>query len=45
VILMYMDSMMLVNTLLSHATDDHWEELTSELERHNIRKAVTVSLA
>lgn len=37
-----MNSMMLINTLLSHATDEHWEELTSELERLNIRKAVTV---
>ena len=35
-------SMMLINSLLSHATDSHWSELTSELERLNVRKAVTV---
>lgn len=34
--------MMLINTLLSYATDEHWDDLTSELERLNIRKAVTV---
>lgn len=34
---------MFINSLLSHATDTHWEEFTSELERLNIRKAVIVS--
>lgn len=35
-------SMMLINSLLSHATDASWKDLTSELERLNIRKAVVV---
>jgi engulfment and cell motility protein 1 len=35
-------SMMLINTLLSHATEAHWEDLSSELERLNVRKAVIV---
>lgn len=34
--------MLLINSLLSHATDSHWEEFTSELERFNVRKAVVV---
>lgn len=34
---------MFINSLLSHATDTHWEEFTSELERPNIRKSVIVS--
>lgn len=34
--------MMLINSLLSHATDARWEDLTSELERLNVRKAVVV---
>ncbi|KAL5492185.1 hypothetical protein ACEPAI_3632 [Sanghuangporus weigelae] len=38
--LMVLNSMMLINSLLSHATDTHWEEFTSELERLNVRKAV-----
>ncbi|KAH8116469.1 ELMO/CED-12 family-domain-containing protein [Phellopilus nigrolimitatus] len=38
--LMVLNSMMLINSLLSHATDAHWEEFTSELERLNVRKAV-----
>ena len=33
---------MLINTLLSHATETYWEELTSELDRLNVRKAVIV---
>ena len=36
--------MMLINSLLSHATDTHWAEFTSELERLNVRKAVIVRL-
>jgi len=35
-----LNSMMLINSLLSHATDASWEDLTSELERLNVRKAV-----
>ncbi|KAG9001483.1 hypothetical protein FRB94_006575 [Tulasnella sp. JGI-2019a] len=34
------DSMMLINSLLKNATDARWEELTNELERLNVRKAV-----
>lgn len=34
--------MMLINSLLSHATDARWEDLISELERLNVRKAVVV---
>ncbi|KIJ55108.1 hypothetical protein M422DRAFT_23759 [Sphaerobolus stellatus SS14] len=37
---MGLNSMMLINSLLSHATDARWEDLTSELERLNVRKAV-----
>lgn len=37
---MKQNSMMLVNSLLSHVTEARWEQLTSELERLNIRKAV-----
>jgi len=33
-------SMMLINSLLSHASDSHWEEFIKELERLNVRKAV-----
>lgn len=36
-------SMMLINSLLSHASDTRWEEFISELERLNVRKAVIVS--
>ena len=32
--------MMLINSLLSHATDTYWDELTSEIERLNVSKAV-----
>ena len=35
--------MTLINTLLSHSTDNLWEELAAELERLNTKKAVTVS--
>ncbi|GJJ11519.1 hypothetical protein Clacol_005752 [Clathrus columnatus] len=38
--IMGLNSMMLINSLLSHATDASWEDLVSELERLNIRKAV-----
>ena len=34
---------MLINSLLSHASDTRWEEFISELERLNVRKAVIVS--
>ena len=37
-------SMMLINSLLSHATDTHWEEFTTQLENLNIRKAVVVRI-
>jgi hypothetical protein len=33
---------MLINSLLSHASDARWEEFISELERLNVRKAVVV---
>ncbi|KAF7309761.1 ELMO domain-containing protein [Mycena indigotica] len=33
-------SMMLINSLLSHASDTRWEEFIAELERLNVRKAV-----
>ena len=32
--------MMLINSLLSHATDTYWDEFTSELERLHVSKAV-----
>ena len=35
-------SMMLINSLLANATDTHWDEFTSALERLNVRKAVIV---
>jgi engulfment/cell motility protein 1 len=35
-------SMMLINSLLSHASDERWEEFIGELERLNVRKAVVV---
>ncbi|KZT27925.1 hypothetical protein NEOLEDRAFT_1154882 [Neolentinus lepideus HHB14362 ss-1] len=37
---MILYSMMLINSLLSHATDARWEEFTNELEKLNVRKAV-----
>jgi hypothetical protein len=37
-------SMMLINSLLAHASDAWWEELISELDRLNIRRAVIVRL-
>jgi hypothetical protein len=36
---------MLINSLLSHASDTRWEEFIAELDRLNVRKAVVVSLA
>ncbi|KAJ3919691.1 ELMO/CED-12 family-domain-containing protein [Lentinula edodes] len=33
-------SMMLINSLLSHASDVRWEEFIAEMERFNLRKAV-----
>ncbi|PPQ63811.1 hypothetical protein CVT24_009806 [Panaeolus cyanescens] len=33
-------SMMLINSLLAHASDNRWEEFIAELERLNVRKAV-----
>ncbi|CAK5267685.1 unnamed protein product [Mycena citricolor] len=33
-------SIMLINSLLSHASDARWEEFISELERLNVRKAI-----
>lgn len=35
-------SMMLINSLLSHASDLRWEEFIAEMERLNMRKAVVV---
>lgn len=40
-----LESMMFINSLLSHVTDTHWEEFTSELEQLNVRKVVIVSLS
>ena len=34
--------MLLINSLLSHATETYWEEFTSELERLNVQRAVVV---
>ena len=34
--------MMLINSLMAHASDTQWEEFISELERLNVRKAVIV---
>jgi hypothetical protein len=34
--------MMLINSLLSNADDDRWQEFIDELERLNVRKAVVV---
>ena len=36
------NSMMLINSLLAHASDARWEEFISDLERLNVRKAVVV---
>lgn len=36
--------MMLINSLLAHATDARWEEFVNELEKLNVRKAVIVRL-
>lgn len=33
-------SMMLINSLLAHATDARWEDFVGEMERLNVRKAV-----
>lgn len=33
---------MLINSLLSHTTETHWEEFTTKLEKLNVRKAVVV---
>lgn len=38
------NSMMLINSLLSHASDARWEEFILDLERLNVRKAVVVRL-
>ena len=37
--------MMLINSLLAHASDDSWEEFIAELERLNVRKAVVACLS
>ena len=37
--------MMLINSLLSNADDDRWEEFIDELEHLNVRKAVVVRLS
>lgn len=34
--------MMLINSLLTHATDARWDEFIVDLERLNVRKAVIV---
>jgi engulfment/cell motility protein 1 len=38
------NSMMLINSLLSHANDTWWDEFINELERLNVRRAVVVCL-
>lgn len=35
--------MMLINSLLAHASDTWWEEFIGEIERLNVPKAVVVS--
>lgn len=35
-------SMMLINSLMAHASDVLWEEFISEIERLNVSKAVIV---
>ena len=35
-------SMMLINSLMAHASDAQWEEFIGEIERLNVRKAVIV---
>ena len=39
-----LNSMMLINALLTHVSDERWDEFIGELERLNVRKAVVVSL-
>ena len=39
---MKLNSMMLINSLMAHASDTQWEEFIQELERLNVRKAVIV---
>ena len=34
--------MMLINSLMAHASDPRWDEFIAELERLNVRKAVIV---
>ena len=36
--------MMLINSLLAHASDTRWEEFIAEVERLNVRKAVVVGV-
>lgn len=36
---------MLINSLLSNADDDRWEEFIDELERLNVRRVVVVRLS
>ncbi|KAF8311367.1 hypothetical protein DL93DRAFT_2149672 [Clavulina sp. PMI_390] len=42
---MALSSMTLINTLLFHSTDAHWEELSNELQRLNAKKAVTLLMS
>ncbi|KAI0765665.1 ELMO/CED-12 family-domain-containing protein [Trametes elegans] len=37
---LYRSVMMLINSLLAHASDPRWDEFIAELERLNVRKAV-----
>ena len=37
--------MMLINSLLAHASDVQWEEFIEEVERLNVRKAVIVRVS
>lgn len=36
--------MMLINSLMAHASDPRWDEFIAELERLNVRKAVIVRI-
>lgn len=38
-------SMMLINSLMAHATDARWEEFMTSLEKLNVNKAVIVRLS
>ena len=41
----WLGSVMLINSLLAHATDTWWETFISQLERLNTRRAIIVSFS